>query len=253
MAPIRMMPVLRRWSGRAASLVLLLPPLVVACGNGEEPTAPMRSELAARTASVDVEQVRLQAMGPGLRWFETHTHATAVDPQAKSGPAQTHFFRGLISQPTDFGIRLGDPFSFAYSINESGQVAGFAGSEFGPSTPDAIRWEADGTPVVLPKATEDGQASAYDMNDGGVVVGVDNEVELGGGFIMHAMRWNPDGSFWSFRWLRARCTSPLRQSPPMGSWSDGRSSPIPRPDPSDGMRRVPTSCPRWVAVRPRWT
>lgn len=194
MAPIRIMPAMRRWSGRAASLPLLLP-LMVACRNGEEPTAPIGIALTARSAPLSAEQLRLQAMPPGLRWFETHTHRAAVRSQVKSGSAQPPGSRKLISQPTDLGIRLGDLFSFAYGINESGQVAGFAVAEFGPQSPDAIRWEADGTPVVLPKATEDGQAWANGVNDGGVVVGVDNEVELGGGFIMHAMRWNPDGSF----------------------------------------------------------
>ena len=49
--------------------------------------------------------------------------------------------------------------------------------------------------MVLPKGSPGGQAWALDVSDAGVVVGVDNEVEPGGGFVMHAMRWNPDGSF----------------------------------------------------------
>jgi uncharacterized membrane protein len=48
---------------------------------------------------------------------------------------------------------------------------------------------------VLHKASPDGQAWAKGLNDAGVVVGADNEVEPGGGFILHPMRWNPDGSF----------------------------------------------------------
>jgi uncharacterized membrane protein len=194
MAPIRRIPALCRWSGRAASLTLLLLPLMIACRSGDEPTAPVGSDLTARRAPVSAEQMRLQAMPPGLRWFETHTHGSVVRSQVKSGSAQAPGSRRIISQPTDLGLSLGDLFSLAYGINESGQVAGSAAAEFGPQSPDAIRWEADGTPVVLPKASEEGQAWANDVNDGGVVVGVDNEVELGGGFIMHAMRWNPDGS-----------------------------------------------------------
>ena len=193
MASICKMTALRRWSGGGASLLLLLLPLV-ACHDAEEPTPLVGSNLTAPSAPLSAEQVRLQAISPGLRWFETHTRGAAVRSQVKSGPAQTPGSRRLISQPTDLGISLGDLFSFAHGINESGQMAGVAVADLGPQTPDAIRWEADGTPVVLPKGTPEGQAQANDVSDGGVVVGFDNEVELGGGFVMHAMRWNPDGS-----------------------------------------------------------
>jgi hypothetical protein len=58
----------------------------------------------------------------------------------------------------------------------------------------AIRWEANGTPVQLPAATAEGQAVAKDLNDAGVVVGLDGELDSQLGPGLHAMRWNPDGS-----------------------------------------------------------
>ncbi len=98
-----------------------------------------------------------------------------------------------ISQPTDLDAMSPGTNAFGLGINASGQLAGAWDLE-GDSY-DAIRWKADGTPVVLHKATPYGQAFGNDLNDAGIVVGSDNEVAPGAGNILHAMRWNPDGSF----------------------------------------------------------
>jgi len=133
-------------------------------------------------------------MSPGLRWFETHTHQPAARGGVEFASAQAPGSGKVISQPADLGTGLGGRFSIASGINESGQVVGVVTAELGPQSPDAVLWQPDGTPVILPKATSEGQAQANDVNNAGFVVGFDNEIELGGGFIMHAMRWNPDGS-----------------------------------------------------------
>ena len=180
-------------------ILLIVLPAILACDDGAAPTGPGElSPSPSHGKTLTREQMQLPTLAPGLRGYMTHAKGPAASLQAEPVSLAAKGAAGIVSDPTDLGARLDQEshgFSFAYGINESGQVAGFAAAASGSFTPDAVRWEADGTPVVLPKGSPDGQASAMDVSDAGVVVGVDNEIEPGGGFIQHAMRWNPDGSF----------------------------------------------------------
>ena len=180
-------------------ILLIVLPAILACDDGAAPTGPGElSPSPSHGKTLTREQMQLPTLAPGLRGYMTHAQGPAASLQAEPVSLAAKGAAGIVSDPTDLGARLDQEshgFSFAYGINESGQVAGFAAAASGSFTPDAVRWEADGTPVVLPKGSPDGQASAMDVSDAGVVVGVDNEIEPGGGFIQHAMRWNPDGSF----------------------------------------------------------
>jgi uncharacterized membrane protein len=83
--------------------------------------------------------------------------------------------------------------SIAEAINASGQLAGRSTVVTGGES-NAIRWDMSGTPTKLPTISGRGEAGAEDLNDGGVVIGYDNELDERFGWRMHAMRWSPDGS-----------------------------------------------------------
>jgi len=179
-------------------LVFLVLPAFLACDHAAAPTAPAETAASlTQGKALTREQMVRPTLAPGFRSFANQSGGPTAGLLTKVVPSLAKAGPGIVSEPTDLGTRLDQTshgFSFAYGMNESGQVAGFAAAASGSFTPDAIRWEADGTPVVLPKGSPDGQASAMDVSDAGVVVGVDNEIELGGGFVQHAVRWNPDGS-----------------------------------------------------------
>jgi hypothetical protein len=129
-----------------------------------------------------------------MRWYQSHTHAGFSRAPATFSPLYAEL--GVsISQPTDLGTTFpSNTNSIALAINSSGQLAGWTAPAEGEQVVKAIRWDANGTPVELPKATEQGQAFASDLNDAGVVVGSDNELHPEFGWSSHAVRWNPDGS-----------------------------------------------------------
>jgi uncharacterized membrane protein len=83
--------------------------------------------------------------------------------------------------------------SLALAINASGQLAGWAAVVTGGEA-NAIRWDASGTPQTLPKMTSTGAAGAADINDAGIVVGYNSELDQEFGWRTQAIRWNPDGS-----------------------------------------------------------
>jgi probable HAF family extracellular repeat protein len=185
-------PVLRR------SLVCLpLAVLLFACQSPDHTVGPGADDEQAATESTGgtADRVLALATPPGLGWYRRHTH-----PGASRAPAtfsqQPHSRLAVsVSEPTDLGTRFSsNTASVAVAINATGQLAGWTGPVEGPQVVNAIRWEADGTPVELPKATEEGQAMASDVNDAGVVVGSDNELHEEFGWRSHARRWNPDGT-----------------------------------------------------------
>ena len=171
--------------------------LAAACSRDESPTAPEPAGPGAPPAvSGNIRDVQLLMTSPGLRWFQSHTHPHRIASLAR--PLAQVVIDGLdvsITGPKDLTGGSSGMSNWPEEINASGQIAGTRSPTLGLQNPDAIRWSASGSATVLHKASPDGQAWAKGLNDAGVVVGADNEVEPGGGFILHPMRWNPDGSF----------------------------------------------------------
>jgi uncharacterized membrane protein len=178
------------------STLLAFALLLFACQPAEEPTAPTGNDRPARVSSrVGADQVLALATPPGMRRYREHARqAVSRAPTAIS--QQLYLSLAVsISDPTDLGSSFENTDSYGNGINASGQIAGWTLSRAdGPQVIHAIRWEANGAPVQLPAATLDGQAVAKDVNDAGVVVGLDGELDPQLGPGIHAVRWGADGS-----------------------------------------------------------
>ena len=172
--------------------------LAAACSRDDGPTAPDAGGAAPQAAAPgDIGDLQLLMTSPGMRWFRSHTHSHRLAGLLRPPSAQV-VIDGLdvsFSGPTD--LTQGPPglSSLPQEINPSGLIAGTRTNTQGSQNSDAIRWNSNGNAVVLHKRSSDGQAWAMGLNDAGVVVGADNEVEPNLGFVLHAMRWNRDGSF----------------------------------------------------------
>jgi uncharacterized membrane protein len=172
--------------------------LVFACQTGDEPLAPGRgSPAASRRDAPAVEDLLLRATPPAMRSHRARARTALVrDPTAADlQPSTSQSGSVIIGEPTDLGTSFTNTASFGNAVNASGQLAGWTlGLADGPQVLHAIRWEADGTPVQLPTATAEGKAVAKDLNDAGVVVGLDDDLDPQLGPRIHAVRWNSDGS-----------------------------------------------------------
>jgi probable HAF family extracellular repeat protein len=167
--------------------------LLFACQSPDDTIGPgADGEAGSRNPRPDAEQVLALATPPGLRWYRQHTHPAVSRGPATFSQQLYSSFALSVSEPTDLGTSFpSNTVSLAVAINASGQLAGWsAGGES-----NAIRWDVSGTPTKLPTISGRGVAAAEDLNDGGVVVGYDNELDEQFGWRMHAMRWSPDGSF----------------------------------------------------------
>jgi probable HAF family extracellular repeat protein len=127
---------------------------------------------------------------------------TETDPQRKAGycatPSQLLDFEAVIWEPGGNIRRLrplpGDAVAFGFGINNRGQAVGGSGKcsntvvpPYIPSSPHAVLWEADGTPIAL------GDLGAGDT----IATAINNRGEVTGGGP------SPDGTNHIFLWSKA--------------------------------------------------
>ncbi len=177
--------------------------LLFGCDAANSPLGPdTNTERGVQAEPLSMDQVIQMVTPPGLRSYRQHTH-----PAISRGPVSLaqQLYRSLavsVSQPTDLGVTFGsNEGSVAMAINSSGQIAGWTTPTEGPQVVNAILWKSDGTPVKLGKLTDQGQASARHLNDGGVVVGAENQPDERFGWRLHAIRWSSGGSLMVLPWI----------------------------------------------------
>lgn len=88
------------------------------------------------------------------------------------------FVWDAVNGSVELPLLAGTEWSWAYGINEAGQVVGFSGNH-------AVLWQTDGSIVDLGFSSNFGKAVAYDINNLGQIVG-----ELDGRSVI----WNGDGT-----------------------------------------------------------
>jgi uncharacterized membrane protein len=194
---------LRSHAAAVRCVWLPLAVLLFGCESANSPLVPsVDTEPGVHAAPLSMDQVTQMVTPPGLRLFRQHTHSrisrgpTSLAQQPYSSLALS------VSQPADLGTTFGsNEGSVAMAINSSGQIAGWTTPIEGVQLTNAIFWEADGTPVELPKLTDQGQAFAGGLNDAGVVVGSASELNEQFGWQTHAVRWNSDRILLELPWI----------------------------------------------------
>ncbi len=84
--------------------------------------------------------------------------------------------------PVDLGVLVGDSQSYAFAVNDSGQVVGVS-YDYGDLSPHAFRWQAG----VL---TSLGAFSPHDINNSGVVVGHTTVFNAASLWVDHPCTWS---------------------------------------------------------------
>jgi uncharacterized membrane protein len=179
---------------------LLLAALLFACQAPDETVGPGSNDPPVAPSNLpSADQVLAVTTPPGLRWFRDHTHSAPPDALAAQSQMLSFALAASISPPTDLGTSFpSNTNSLAVAINALGQLAGWANFVTGEA--NAIRWDASGTATKLPTITGSGIAGATDLNDAGVVVGYDLELDEQFGWRRHAIRWDPAGSLSQLPW-----------------------------------------------------
>ena len=125
--------------------------------------------------------VELPATANRTRGMARDLNAAGVAVGELSSPDPGHAFRwssGPVAQ--DLGVLGPGPMSEAWGVNETGAVVG--GSDYGGFSPHAFLYTDTGGMIDITPGQDSGRA--YDVTDGGVVVGY---MSAGGG--LRAFRW----------------------------------------------------------------
>jgi uncharacterized membrane protein len=182
---------------RFAFVSLPLMVLLFACQSPDGTNGPSAGdEPGGQNTDGGLDQVLARNTPPGLEWYRAHNHAGRSSAPATLSQQLYSSLALTVSEPADLGTSFpSNTASLAMAINAFGQLAGWtAVVTGGGGGSNAVRWDASGTATTLPKITPTGVAGAADINDGGVVVGYDSELDREFGWRTQATRWNPDGS-----------------------------------------------------------
>jgi uncharacterized membrane protein len=178
-----------------AGISLPLMVLLFACDSSDGTNGPGAGDVSeAENTGGTLNQMLAHNTPPGMEWYRKHTHAGGFHG-SPTFSQQLYASQALsVSAPTDLGTSFpSNTASLALAINASGQLAGWTAVVTGGEA-NAVRWDASGTPTTLPKITSVGVAGAADINDAGIIVGYDSELDQQFGWRTQAIRWNPDDS-----------------------------------------------------------